>query len=88
MRPYSAKLIISALIIFTAAAALPARPIAEKGILDLTSHDFNTGKSVSLDGDWEFYWDRTITPGYFNKSEKPDGYYPVFLYWTARPPTD
>lgn len=34
-------------------------PKVNKGYLDLTDWDFNSEKSIRLDGDWEFYWEQT-----------------------------
>ena len=39
-----------------------AMPKAEKGIIDLTGIDFSSGRSVSLDGEWNFVWKELLTP--------------------------
>ncbi|HEY5586650.1 MAG TPA: histidine kinase [Ruminiclostridium sp.] len=36
--------------------------LALNGNVDLTSVDFTQKESVTLDGQWEFYWDRLLTP--------------------------
>ena len=41
-------------------------PKAEKGVIDLRSHDFSANGPVDLDGEWEFYWKKfnnEINPG-------------------------
>ena len=39
--------------------------------------------SISLDGDWEFYWNQLVQPGEFAApGVHLTGYYPVPLYWT------
>ncbi len=38
------------------------RPFVKNGIMDLTSWDFYKDGIVKLDGDWEFYWQRLLTP--------------------------
>ncbi|QHT69687.1 GHKL domain-containing protein [Rhodocytophaga rosea] len=37
-------------------------PIAIKGILDLRTWDFARQGSLTLDGEWEFYWKKLYTP--------------------------
>jgi len=37
-------------------------PIAEKGILDLRNWNFETDGILSLDGEWEFYWNKFLLP--------------------------
>ncbi len=54
---------------------------AEKGILDLSDWDFSKKGSVSLAGQWAFYWDRLIFPGEFEDTE-PTGYCTMPAYWT------
>ena len=44
-------------------------PIARQGVLDLSSIQFSENTSINLDGEWEFYWDRLLTPNDFHTSE-------------------
>jgi len=44
---------------------------ASKGILDLTSVDFNKQKLVKLQGQAEFYWNKLMPPASFNLPEAP-----------------
>jgi class 3 adenylate cyclase len=37
-------------------------PEAKNGILDLSDWDFEKNGDVSLDGDWEFYWNKLYSP--------------------------
>ena len=37
-------------------------PKASKGVLDLSSWDFNKDGIISLSGYWEFYWEQLIEP--------------------------
>lgn len=57
-----------------------------KGRLDLSAWDFAGDGNVSLNGNWEFYWDRLLDPADFPAPDTPapglTGYYPVPLYWT------
>lgn len=58
---------------------------AVKGILDLSSGSSLTQTAVPLDGEWEFYWGRLLSPESFKSSTTPvpDGYFKVPLYWTS-----
>jgi signal transduction histidine kinase len=47
------------------------QPIAVEGYLDLTRFNFNDNRTARLDGDWEFYWNQFISPGEFQREEKP-----------------
>lgn len=57
---------------------------AKNGYLDLSSWDFEKDGVVSLDGEWEFYWNQLLTYKDFEqgKSIKPDGYFEVPSVWT------
>jgi signal transduction histidine kinase len=39
-----------------------AQAAASKGILDLSNEDFSTDRVVPVQAEWEFYWDRLLTP--------------------------
>ncbi|MBI5010580.1 MAG: sensor histidine kinase, partial [Bacteroidia bacterium] len=68
---------------FYSSVAGPGIPAATKGIMDLSSLDKDKDFSVSLNGEWEFYWKRILHPYDFkNKSLKPDCYGKVPSYWT------
>jgi len=40
-------------------------PKAKKGVLDLSSWNFEKDGIVPLKGDWEFYWKQLLKPGDF-----------------------
>ena len=44
-------------------------PKAIKGVLDLREWDFEKDGIVKLDGEWEFYWDKLLTPEDFKKND-------------------
>ena len=46
-------------------------PPAQKGRLDLSSHDFNADGIVELNGEWEFYWQHLISPTDFASGTAP-----------------
>ncbi|WP_160689741.1 ATP-binding protein [Clostridium sp. C2-6-12] len=57
---------------------------AKEGTLDLVNWDFKKDGVVSLDGEWEFYWNQLLTYEDFHKEIpiKPDGYFRVPSVWT------
>jgi hypothetical protein len=65
------SLVLLFLLLFGVPEGLLARE-AEKGVIDLRKVDFREG-SVALDGEWEFYWERLITPEQFGyEPQQPD----------------
>jgi len=55
--------------------------------LDLREHDFNQEKIVSLEGDWEFYWKKLLSPEEFAHGKglpKPD-YMDFLTQWGNLP---
>ncbi|MBF0396600.1 MAG: response regulator [Desulfobacterales bacterium] len=48
-----------------------SRPKAVKGILDLRNWDFAKDGIIDLNGEWEFYWEKLLTPQYFIKNDAP-----------------
>lgn len=53
------------------------------GQIDLQNWDFKRDSYVKLDGYWEFYWLKLLTPDDFQKGKKPlnKDYIKVPLYW-------
>ncbi|MFT5876064.1 MAG: two-component system LytT family sensor kinase, partial [Clostridium sp.] len=49
----------------------PVLDVVNNGKVDLSKVDFNQNKWVKLDGKWEFYWDRLLTPEDFTSEYKP-----------------
>ncbi len=47
-------------------------PSVSKGILDLRDRDLKKDGSIELAGEFEFYWERLLTPEDFSKSSKPE----------------
>ncbi|WP_411680991.1 ATP-binding protein [Clostridium thailandense] len=47
--------------------AFVKQPIAKEGILDLRNWDFKKQGIVKLDGQWEFYYNKLLTPENFKK---------------------
>ncbi len=61
-------------------------PTAVKGVFDLRHIDNPDNFIVRLNGEWEFYWNKLLTPEDFQKkSYKPDYYGKVPSYWVDYP---
>lgn len=58
--------------------------LAKEGTLDLVNWNFKKDGVVSLEGEWEFYWNQLLTYEDFQKENpvKPDGYFKVPSVWT------
>ncbi|OPJ56147.1 diguanylate cyclase [Clostridium oryzae] len=56
---------------------------ASHGLMNLKKWDFNVNGNIRLDGKWEFYWNKLLSPQDFRtSSHKLTGYYKVPMYWT------
>ncbi|MCK4346792.1 MAG: GAF domain-containing protein [Bacteroidales bacterium] len=58
-------------------------PDAHLGVMDLTNWEFKNDGLVQLNGEWEFYWERLLTPEDFRKEIPPvkTGYFKFPGYW-------
>ena len=58
-------------------------PNVLKGTIDLSGYEWNADNTIRLDGEWEFYWERILTPEDFSGVTKPvpDGYLQVPGVW-------
>lgn len=57
---------------------------AANGVLDLRGHDMTGERPFALDGEWEFYWDRLLTPDAFRDAgslPEVSGYFPLPGSW-------
>lgn len=54
-------ILLSGILVSTNVAAMPA-PKASGGELDLTQWQFSRDGTVSLEGDWQFYWQKFVSP--------------------------
>lgn len=61
------------------------QPIAQNGYLDISRWDFGKNGNIKLDGEWEFYWNKLLTPEDFIKQKlhNPDGYISVPSAWNG-----
>jgi hypothetical protein len=48
-----------------------AAPLAREGVINLSSIDLHNIDPVSLDGEWEFYWNQLLTPEDFQGPHPP-----------------
>lgn len=59
-------------------------PLAVRGVFDLDNATLSAGQPVALNGEWEFYWDRLLTPEDFRRHEaapEPTGYFTLPSTW-------
>ena len=42
-------------------------PVAVKGAIDISNWDFEKNGNLSLNGEWEFYWNKLLTPDEINR---------------------
>jgi two-component system sensor histidine kinase ChiS len=58
-------------------------PKSVNGLLDLSGWNFEKDGNVTLDGQWEFYWMRLLTPADFSGGDRPDNraFFPVPGLW-------
>lgn len=90
-------IVIAALIVVIIAAILIGNPQAEsslgkiapltveakQGIMNLAQYDIDGMGTVSLDGEWEFYWKKLIAPGDIEQGAKPDAYIDMPSVWNG-----
>ena len=63
-------------------------PKAVKGVLDLTHWDFAKEGPVSLDGEYELYWEQHVQPSDFsNASHQTHGFVKVPGFWSQHQPS-
>lgn len=66
----------------TGCSRMVDQPLAEKGVLDLSSWDFKTQGPVKLDGEWKFWWGEIPDfPADMNLSQGFSGYISVPGLW-------
>ncbi|MBP9884834.1 MAG: response regulator [Leptospiraceae bacterium] len=59
----------------------PNKILAQKGILDLSTWDFEKDGIVSLNGEWEFYWEKYLEPKDFRNQIVNSGFINVPHRW-------
>lgn len=63
----------------------PSSIITNNGTADLSGIDFSQNKLVSLNGQWEFYWNKLLMPKDFNSGQRPqvDSFMKVPGVWSS-----
>jgi PAS domain S-box-containing protein len=63
----------------------PEPPLAHRGVIDLTAWDFESNGPVDLIGEWEFYWQRHLSPADLAQAAPPlsSGYIQVPGFWNG-----
>lgn len=62
-----------------------ANPVVYQGKLNAAPWDIARSPVIRLDGEWEFYWNRLLTPQDFaDNSPVPDGYMQVPSLWNGK----
>ncbi|TGL61376.1 SpoIIE family protein phosphatase [Leptospira sarikeiensis] len=69
------------LLVLFACQPVKENPRVIQGVLDLRNWDFQTDGSVSLDGDWEFYWNSLLTKENDTKLDPSKTYIKVPAKW-------
>ncbi len=84
MKKQLALLILTLSIFLTACSSTSMSMTAADGQLDLTHYDFDRQGLVSLDGDWNLFWDKLLTPADFSAAATPatDGLYTLPGSWS------
>lgn len=83
-------LIIGAAVVLVLLLSMPSDgasegPSAAQGRLNAASWDIVQTPVIPLDGEWEFYWNRLLTPEDFEKDAPvPDGYMQVPSLWNGK----
>jgi two-component system, sensor histidine kinase ChiS len=72
---------------FAGCGDISQRPYAVDGVMDLSSWDFEKNGIAYLDGAWEFYWGKLLTPMELATEKPPQrtGYFSVPAYWNGYP---
>ncbi len=76
---------LASVIVFSHNVSASKKPIAEKGQLDLRAWDFAESGVITPDGEWEFYWNKLLTPDSFRTDPLPSrtGYIAVPGKWNG-----
>jgi len=60
-------------------------PLAEKGVVDLSETDWQSGGIFELKGEWNFFWQSYISPYdlFYNKNTVSPDYFPAPGFWNS-----
>ena len=65
---------IFSILLFAASAGSYGQNVI-KGQADLSNHNFAKQGAVPLSGEWEFYWNKLLTPSDFATNQKPEWFW-------------
>jgi two-component system, sensor histidine kinase ChiS len=85
LKKWPAAFVFLAILFFWGCGGQRQSPHAMDGLLDLSSWDFDKKGITYLDGDWEFFWGRLLTPTDLaaeNPTQKT-GYFSMPGYWNG-----
>ena len=68
---------------FTTLSANPGYPVPENGTLDLSEKILNDQSILNLDGEWNFYWEKLLTPDNFEQYQSTGIPVNVPSYWES-----
>jgi two-component system sensor histidine kinase ChiS len=77
------KLLPAILLMIPAMLLAQPKPQAVKGTYLIRQDHLTASAIISLDGEWEFYWNRLLTPDSFQRHEIVRQYKPVPLKWNS-----
>ncbi len=79
-------LIASMLLVCGCSKNIGSQPSAVSGVMDLSAWDFSSQGTVDLEGEWEFYWNRLISPEDFRVKPQPGAveYLDMPGFWNDR----
>jgi len=59
-------IILLSIVLFSCNTKKSKDYIAEKGVIDISEHNFKTNGTIQLSGEWEFYYGQLLDPNDFN----------------------
>jgi len=62
----------------------PANPVARQGIIDISSQSIKDHGFIKLDGEWEFYWQKLLSPADFDSTGKDGDFISVPDSWNGQ----
>src|SRR5687768_3437154 len=77
------KLLPAILLMIPAMLLAQPKPQAVKGTYLIRQDHLTVSAIISLDGEWEFYWNRLLTPVSFLRRDIVRQYKPVPLKWNS-----
>ncbi|NPV90598.1 MAG: histidine kinase [Firmicutes bacterium] len=80
--PLLPALLVMLLLLMNAAAARSSFPTVRDGVLDLSAWDYQKTGAFNLEGEWEFYWDRSLSRPEIESGREQPGIIEAPGLWT------